>query len=63
MALLNVNDRLHRVEVEDDTPLLWVLRDAIGLVGVKFGCGISVCGACTVFIDGEAARSCGVPLG
>jgi isoquinoline 1-oxidoreductase alpha subunit len=63
LALLNVNDRLHRVEVEDDTPLLWVLRDAIGLVGVKFGCGISVCGACTVLIDGEAVRSCGVPLG
>ncbi len=58
MALLNVNGHLHYVEVEDDTPLLWALRDTIGLVGTKFGCGVSACGACTVLVDGEAMRSC-----
>ena len=58
MALLNVNGQLHHVEVEDDTPLLWALRDTIGLVGTKFGCGVSACGACTVQVDGEAVRSC-----
>ena len=62
MALLHINGHLHRVEVEDDTPLLWVLRDTIGLVGTKFGCGISECGACTVLIDGQAVRACSTPL-
>jgi len=62
LALLRVNGHLHRVEVEDDTPLLWVLRDTIGLVGTKFGCGVSACGACTVHIDGAAVRSCSTPV-
>lgn len=59
---LNVNGREHEVDVvRDDTPLLWVLRDHLGLVGTKFGCGISQCGACTVHIDGEPAFACSVP--
>ena len=62
MALLSVNGHLQRLEVEDDTPLLWVLRDTIGLTGTKFGCGVSACGACTVHIDGQAVRSCSVPV-
>jgi len=55
---LTVNGEVHRVDVPPDTPLLWVLRDNLGLTGTKFGCGISQCGACTVHIDGEAVRSC-----
>lgn len=55
---LKVNGKLHTVNVESDTPLLWVLRDHIDLVGTKFGCGIAQCGACTVHIDGVATRSC-----
>jgi isoquinoline 1-oxidoreductase alpha subunit len=51
------------VDVEPDTPLLWVLRDTIGLTGTKYGCGIAQCGACTVHIDGVATRSCQVPVG
>ena len=53
-----INGRVHEVEVEDDMPLLWVLRDVIGLKGTKYGCGIAACGACTVRLDGEAVRSC-----
>ncbi len=52
------NGRSHAVDVAPDTPLLWVLRDTIGLTGTKFGCGIAECGACTVIVDGEAVRSC-----
>jgi isoquinoline 1-oxidoreductase alpha subunit len=55
---LNVNGRDYTVDVEADTPLLWVLRDTIGLTGTKYGCGISQCGACTVLIDGQAQRTC-----
>lgn len=55
---LNVNGRDHDVDVEPDTPLLWVLRDELGLTGTKYGCGIAMCGACTVHIDGQPARSC-----
>jgi isoquinoline 1-oxidoreductase subunit alpha len=55
---LKVNGRVHTVDVSPDTPLLWVLRDSLGLHGVKYGCGIAECGVCTVLIDGEAARSC-----
>jgi len=55
---LRVNGRDHRVDVDDDTPLLWVLRDNLGLTGSKFGCGIAACGACTVHVDGVATRSC-----
>jgi aerobic-type carbon monoxide dehydrogenase small subunit (CoxS/CutS family) len=55
---LLVNGRSHAVDVAPETPLLWVLRDTIGLTGTKFGCGIAQCGACTVLVDGEAVRSC-----
>ena len=55
---LKVNGQLHTVEAEPDTPLLWVLRDELGLVGTKYGCGVAQCGACTVHIDGVAMRSC-----
>ena len=58
---LNINGRPHSVDVEPDTPLLWVLRDTIGLTGTKFGCGIAACGACTVIMDGRAVRSCTFP--
>jgi len=55
---LTVNGQQHTVDVEPDTPLLWVLRDTLGLTGTKFGCGIAQCGACTVHLDGKAVRSC-----
>lgn len=56
--LLSVNGKQHSVDVEADTPLLWVLRDTLGLTGTKYGCGISQCGACTVHLDGKPVRSC-----
>lgn len=59
---ITVNGTPHRVDLPDDVPLLWVLRDEIGLTGTKFGCGVASCGACTVHIDGEAVRSCQVAL-
>jgi isoquinoline 1-oxidoreductase alpha subunit len=59
---LNVNGTAHAVEVDGDTPLLWVLRDVIGLTGTKFGCGIAMCGACTVHLDGMAVRACVTPI-
>ena len=59
---LNVNGSTHSVDVDGDTPLLWVLRDVLGMTGTKFGCGMALCGACTVHIDGVAARSCSVPV-
>ncbi|WP_407530205.1 (2Fe-2S)-binding protein [Methylobacterium oryzisoli] len=62
MVQVTVNGRTHAVDVEPDTPLLWVLRDTLGLTGTKYGCGIAQCGACTVLIDGEATRSCQVPV-
>ena len=55
---LNVNGRTHSVDVASDTPMLWVLRDALGLVGTKYGCGIGECGACTIHVDGTPARAC-----
>jgi isoquinoline 1-oxidoreductase alpha subunit len=59
MALsIKINGKIHSVDVDDDTPLLWVLRDVLGMTGTKFGCGMALCGACTVHIDGVAARSC-----
>ena len=58
---LNVNGRVHDVNVEDDMPLLWVLRDELKLAGTKYGCGIAQCGACTVHVDGQPMRSCVVP--
>ena len=62
MARLSVNGQSHDVDVEPDTPLLWALRDTIGLTGTKYGCGIAQCGACTVHLDGTAVRSCSVPV-
>ena len=59
---ISVNGTAHSVDVEADTPLLWVLRDVLGLSGTKFGCGIALCGACTVHIDGLPARSCVTPI-
>ena len=59
---LEVNGRTRSVDVDPQTPLLWVLRDALGLTGTKFGCGISACGACTVHLDGRAARTCTLPV-
>lgn len=59
---LNVNGKILTAEVEPDTPLLWVLRDTLGLTGTKYGCGIGVCGSCTVLIDGETERSCSLPV-
>ena len=63
MIALSVNGKSYEVDVEPDTPLLWVLRDTIGLTGTKYGCGIAQCGACTVHLDGVATRSCQVPVG
>jgi isoquinoline 1-oxidoreductase alpha subunit len=62
MARLDVNGTIHDVQAEPDTPLLWVIREQIGLTGTKFGCGIAQCGACSVHINGEVQRSCSVPL-
>ena len=59
---LSVNGASHTVDVDPDTPLLWVLRDHLGLTGTKFGCGTALCGACTVHVDGEAVRSCVMPV-
>jgi len=63
MITLKVNGEAHRVDVDPRTPLLWVLRDTIGLTGTKYGCGIAACGACTVHIDGQPTRSCSVAVG
>jgi isoquinoline 1-oxidoreductase alpha subunit len=63
MITLTVNGTQHDIDLEPDTPLLWALRDAIGLTGTKFSCGIAQCGACTVHINGWAMRSCSVPIG
>ncbi len=60
---LNINGTRHQVDLPRDVPLLWVLRDELGLTGTKFGCGVAACGACTVHINGEAMRSCQVALG
>ncbi len=62
MITLNINDQEMPVEVAPDTPLLWVLRDTLQLTGTKFGCGMSLCGACTVHMDGKAVRSCVTPV-
>src|ERR1051325_6670353 len=59
---IKINGRQHRVDVDDDTPLLWVLRDVLGMTGTKFGCGKALCGACTVHVDGAATRSCVTPI-
>ena len=63
MIGLTINGSTHNVEIEPDTPLLWAIREQVGLTGTKYGCGIAQCGACTVHIDGEAVRSCSVTVG
>ncbi len=62
MIELTVNGRLQRLDIEPETPLLWVLRDELGLTGTKFGCGVAACGACTVDVDGQPLRSCVMPV-
>jgi isoquinoline 1-oxidoreductase subunit alpha len=62
MIALNVNGKKYQVDIDDDTPLLWTIRDVIGLTGTKFGCGLALCGACTVHMDGKAVRSCITPV-
>jgi isoquinoline 1-oxidoreductase subunit alpha len=62
MVKLNINGREHDVDLPADTPLLWALRDVIGLTGTKYGCGMALCGACTVHVDGQATRACVVPV-
>jgi isoquinoline 1-oxidoreductase alpha subunit len=62
MTTLQINGQTYEVNVPDDMPLLWVLRDVVGLTGTKFGCGIAQCGACTVHVDGRALRSCVLPV-
>lgn len=62
MATLTVNGQPRNVEADPEKPLLWVLREDLGLTGTKFGCGVAACGACTVHVDGELARSCAIPL-
>jgi isoquinoline 1-oxidoreductase alpha subunit len=59
---LKINGTPHDVDVDGDTPLLWVLRDVLGMTGTKFGCGLALCGACTVHVDGQAVRSCQTPV-
>ncbi len=62
MIIFTVNGQVRSVDVDPSTPLLWVLRDTLGLTGTKFGCGMALCGACTVHMDGQATRSCVVPV-
>jgi isoquinoline 1-oxidoreductase alpha subunit len=62
MARLTVNGKSQDIDVDPDTPLLWAIRENVGLTGTKYGCGIAQCGACTVHIDGEAVRSCSMPV-
>ena len=63
MAKLNINGRMRDVQVEADTPLLWVIREQVGLTGTKYGCGVAQCGACSVHINGEVQRSCSIRVG
>ena len=62
MIALTVNGKSKTLDVDPDTPLLWVLRDTLGITGPKFGCGVQLCGACTVHIDGKPVRACGTPV-
>ena len=62
MAELNVNGKKYKLDVDPETPLLWVIREQIGLTGTKYGCGIGACGACTVLFEGQAVRSCAIPV-
>ncbi len=63
MVQLNINGKSHQIDVEPDTPLLWVIREQVGLTGTKYGCGIAQCGACSVHINGEVQRSCAISVG
>ena len=63
MAKLNINGRIRDVQVEAETPLLWVIREQVGLTGTKYGCGVAQCGACSVHLNGEVVRSCSIPVG
>lgn len=63
MAQLNINGRTYNVDVEPDTPLLWAIREQVGLTGTKYGCGVAQCGACSVHLNGEVVRSCSIPVG
>ena len=63
MARLNINGKVRDVEVEADTPLLWVIREQVGLTGTKYGCGVAQCGACSVHLNGQLVRSCSIPVG
>ena len=63
MITLNINGQSHQVDVDAETPLLWVIREWLGMTGTKFGCGLAQCGACSVHIDGAVMRSCSVPVG
>lgn len=62
MIELTINGKVHRLDADPDMPLLWAIRDLVGLTGTKFGCGVAQCGACTVHVDGVATRSCSIPL-
>jgi isoquinoline 1-oxidoreductase subunit alpha len=62
MIRLSINGKTHEIDVESETPLLWVIREQVGLTGTKYGCGIAQCGACTVHMDGNAVRSCVIPV-
>ena len=62
MSTLNINGRNHTVDADPGTPILWALRDSLGMTGTKFGCGAALCGACTVHLDGRAIRSCVTPI-
>jgi isoquinoline 1-oxidoreductase alpha subunit len=63
MAKLNVNGKVREVDVEGDTPLLWVIREQVGLTGTKYGCGVAQCGSCSVHLNGQVRRSCSIPVG
>ncbi len=63
MNSITVNGQVFELDVDDDMPLLWVIRDLIGFTGTKFGCGMGLCGACTIHLDGEPVRSCQTPIG
>jgi len=62
MIQLNINGTAHQLDIDPDMPLLWAIREAVGLTGTKYGCGVAQCGACTVHLDGQAVRSCGMPV-
>jgi len=62
MFQLNINGRVHKVDVEPDTPLLWAIREQVGLTGTKYGCGVAQCGACSILLNGELMRSCALPV-